>query len=96
MRHAHFTLSLAYAYKVKYTLALTLMDTAVAASAASSSCLTDVRVKAQYCHLEINQVLELEYLHVVLGVLFILNIAVIANVRPVYRHSSHTKLTQYR
>ncbi len=30
-------------------------------SAASSSCLTGVRVKAQYCHLEVNQVLALEY-----------------------------------
>ncbi len=26
-----------------------------------------VRVKAQYCHLEVNQVLALEYLHVVLS-----------------------------
>ncbi len=56
----------------------------------SSSCVTGVRVKAQYCHLEVNQVLALEYLHVVLRVLFILNIAVIANTGI----SSHTKLTR--
>ncbi len=37
----------------------------------SSSCLTDVRVKAQNCHLEVNQVLALEYLHVIIRVLFI-------------------------
>ncbi len=49
-----------------------------------------VRIKAQYCHLEINQVLTLEYLHVVIRVLFILNIAVIANTGI----SSRTKLTQ--
>ncbi len=32
-----------------------------AAIAASSSCMTGVRVKVQYCHLEVNQVLALEY-----------------------------------
>ncbi len=57
----------------------------------SSSCLTGVRVKAQDFHLEVNQVLALEKLHVVLRVLFILNIVVIVNTGI----SSHTKLTQY-
>lgn len=39
----------------------------VAACAAFSSCLTGVRAKAQYCHLEVNQVLAMVYLHVVLS-----------------------------
>ncbi len=54
---------------IRYIRAVTILD--------FSSCLTGVRVEAQYCHLEVNQVLALEYLNVVLSVLFILNIAVI-------------------
>ncbi len=72
-----------------------MMNTALlgeAAASAASSCLTGVRVKEQYCHLEVNLVLALEYLHVIIRVLFILNIAVIANTGI----SSHTKLTRYR
>ncbi len=37
----------------------------------SSSCLMGVRVKVQYCHLEVNQVLALEYLHDIIRALFI-------------------------
>ncbi len=39
------------------------MNTALLGEAASSSCVTGVRVKAQYCHLEVNQLLALEELH---------------------------------
>ncbi len=70
-----------------------MMITALFGEAAASAALLIVwRVSELYCHLEFNQELALEYLHVIIRVLFILNIAVIANTGI----SSHTKWTRYR
>ena len=66
----------------------------VAANIASSSCVTDVSVKAQYCHLgaQPGTGAGVFTCGVIIRELFILNIVVIANTGI----SSHTKLTWYQ
>ncbi|ROL50437.1 hypothetical protein DPX16_21004 [Anabarilius grahami] len=88
----------AYFFGCGQSLSLSRSDdgssSSIAVRAASSSCLTGVSVKVQYCHLrgQPGTGTGVFTCHDIISVLFILNIVVIANTGKL----SHPKLTRYR